>query len=233
MSPGSEFCRCDTNFYRNTSGKHLPCYRPPSAPKNLTVLFVEHDAATITWDASSTDDRSFYSIKCSLCPVNSHFTPSTSIFNATKVTITHLKPSTSYTVQVYSHSNSKDVIGNYSEISFTTKNSIHTDILNVSVEKVTDNKIFLKWEKPPFQTEFYEVRWFLKGSDILDFNKTSYLKTKEIEAIIENLIENTEYGIQIRWKMKDGFGPYSNIAYAFTQNEIHTGNKFIIVIITN
>lgn len=226
LSPGSEFCKCDINFYRNTSGKHLPCYKPPSAPKNLTVLFVDHNTATLAWDTSSTDKNIFYSMRCSLCPANTLFTPSTTIFNETKVTITNLEPSTSYIAQIFSHSNSKDIIGNFSEILFTTKNTVHTDILKVSVEKVSDKTILLKWEKPPFQIEFYEVRWFLKGSDLFDSNKTSSLKTKDIETTIENLLENTEYGMQIRWKTVDGFGPYSNIVYAFTQGEIHTGDIF-------
>ncbi|KAL5289859.1 EPHA5 family protein [Megaselia abdita] len=221
LSPGSEFCKCDTNFYRSTSGKHLPCYRPPSAPKNLTVLFVDHSSATLAWDTYSTDNKIVYSIKCNLCPVNSLFTPSTTTFNETKVTITNLDPSTSYIAQIYSHSSSKELVGNFSEILFTTKSTVSTDILKIFVEKVSDKEIFLKWEKPPFPIDFYEIRWFLKDSDIINSNKTSF-KTKEMETIIKNLSENTEYGVQIRWKTSDGFGPYSNIVYAFTQNGIHT-----------
>lgn len=149
------------------------------------------------------------------------------MFNETKVTITNLEPSTSYIAQIFSHSNSKDGIGNYSEILFTTKNTAFADLLKISVEKVTGKEICLKWESPHFQIEFYEIRWFSKGSDIFDLNKTSSLKTKEMEAVIENLSENTEYGIQIRWKTVDGFGPYSNIVYAFTENEIYTGDNFV------
>lgn len=224
-SPGSEYCKCNTNFYRNTSGKHLPCYRPPSAPKNLTVLFVDHNTVTLTWETSSSDNKLLYSIRCAMCPVNSAYTPSTSPFYETKATITNLEPITSYTVQIVSHSNSKDNIGNFSEILFTTKSTIYTDILKVFVEKVTDNKIFLKWEKPHFQVEFYEVRWFLKGIENVDLNKTTSFNTKEVETVIENLSEDTEYGVQIRWKATDGFGPFSSIVYAFTRSEIHTGDN--------
>lgn len=221
-NPASEFCKCDTNFYRNNSEKHQPCLQPPGSPKNLTVLFVDHSTVILSWDPPIINQNILYSIKCNVCPINSVFQPSANIFNETKITITNLEANSLYIVQVYSHSK-EDIIGNYSEISFTTEYTISTEILKVYIEKVFENEIYLKWDKPLSSIEFYEVKWFIKGGDIFDMNKTSSLRTKELETVIENLLENTEYGFQVRWKTTNGYGPYSNIIYATTQSGIHTG----------
>jgi Eph receptor B1 len=80
------------------------------------------------------------------------------------------------------------------------------------------------WDKP-LQTdspiEAYEVRWFPK-TEVDHMNKTT-LNTKETRALITDLLENTEYGFQIRSKTMNGWGTFSNIVYAQTLQSITPG----------
>lgn len=72
--------------------------------------------------------------------------------------------------------------------------------------------------------EYYEIRWFPK-SELDAVNKTT-LSTKEAKIHITDLIENTEYGFQVRCKTINGFGTYSNIVYATTQQGFSPGKIF-------
>lgn len=82
----------------------------------------------------------------------------------------------------------------------------------------------MSWDKP-LQTdspiEAYEVRWFPK-TEVDHMNKTT-LNTKETKALITDLMENTEYGFQIRSKTMNGWGTFSNIVYAQTVQSIQPG----------
>lgn len=113
----------------------------------------------------------------------------------------------------------------YAEIVFTTESVMLTTVFNLRVVSITSNDASLVWDKPgqsDTPIELYEVRWFPK-SEMETINNTT-LNTKETKAQIYNLIENTEYGFQVRCKTVNGFGSYSNMVYAQTHQSVSTGN---------
>nr|XP_029711913.1 ephrin type-A receptor 3 isoform X7 [Aedes albopictus] len=49
---GSPFCPCLSGHYRHPrDGKHMPCYKPPGPPTNLTLLFIDQTSAILSWNA--------------------------------------------------------------------------------------------------------------------------------------------------------------------------------------
>lgn len=112
----------------------------------------------------------------------------------------------------------------YAEIIFTTESAILSTVFNVRIISTTSTEINLVWDKPvqgDLPVEFYEVRWFPK-TELDGFNKTA-LTTKETRAHIDGLMENTEYGFQVRCKTINGYGSYSNIVYAQTHLSVGSG----------
>lgn len=117
-----------------------------------------------------------------------------------------------------------DMKTEYAEITFTTESAILSTVFNVKIVTITSKEVELQWEKPVHSDspiEFYEVRWFPK-SEVDAINKTTY-STKDTKAVLTDLVENTEYGFQIRCKTVNGWGTYSNIVYAQTLQSITPG----------
>ncbi|KAL9873518.1 ephrin type-B receptor 1-B isoform X3 [Glossina fuscipes] len=293
----SGICNCLPGFYRHPSdGKLTPCYKPPGPPTNLTLLFVDHISAILSWNSPIRDHTEsishhtrtkyitnlVYKVVCSSCSQNVVFTPSSDTFNDTKLTLTNLEPITTYILQIHSMNGVSRIIGNnttsddeesqrletvsspvdgldsetavsgnkegfenmrvstnlahnkpidlsqikteHAEITFTTTESaILSTVGNVHIVSTTNNEVDLAWDKPAqsdSSIEFYEVRWFPKP-EFDAINKTA-LNTKETKAHIENLLEDTEYGFQVRYKTLNGYGTYSNIVYAHTQQSIRS-----------
>ncbi|KAL7726690.1 hypothetical protein ACLKA6_012769 [Drosophila palustris] len=268
---GSPQCKCKQGFYRHpVDGRHMPCYKPPGAPMNLTLLFVDQTSAIISWSAPAKDDSLLangmdkyrsdvvYKIRCTMCSSNVMFNPSTDTFNETKLTLTNLDPVTTYTVQIHAtngitylvengiysnetYSNSEnqynnvstfssinsqqldlnEIKTNHAEIVFTTESVMFSTVFNLRVVSITSKDVDLVWDKPiqsDTPIELYEVRWFPK-SDLDSINKTA-LSTKETKVHITGLIDNTEYGFQVRCKTINGFGSFSNMVYAQTHQSV-------------
>ncbi|XP_043069464.1 ephrin type-B receptor 1-B isoform X3 [Drosophila bipectinata] len=263
---GSPYCKCLPGYFRNPRDKkHMPCYSPPPAPTNLTLLFIDQTSAIISWTAPKknesqfTDDRTkklhsdvVYKIQCKMCNSNVMYNPASDTFTETKVTLSNLEPATIYTVQIHSTNGVSHFINNLSdsspndhtfsnassvnlpldlneintkhaEIVFTTESVQLSTLFNLRILSITNNNANLAWDKPvhsDFPLEFYEVRWFPKHE--LDANNKSSLSTKESNAHIEDLQENTEYGFQVRCKTINGYGSYSSIIYAKTSQPINS-----------
>jgi ephrin-B len=111
--PGSTYCSCLSGYYRHPrDGRHMPCYKPPGPPTNLTLLFIDQTTAILSWNAPqrSADEQMdkkyrsdiVFRVKCSACTSNVVFNPSSETFNDTKLTLTNLEPVTTYTVQIHS-----------------------------------------------------------------------------------------------------------------------------------
>ncbi|XP_050742811.1 ephrin type-B receptor 1-B isoform X6 [Drosophila biarmipes] len=266
----SPFCKCMPGYYRHPSdGRHMPCYSPPSAPTNLTLLFVDQTSAIISWSAPTKNKTNtgktlsnkyhsdiVYKIRCNMCSPNVMYNPSSDTFNETKITLTNLEPVTTYTVQVHAtnsvshltdlsrHPNESSLITtndtpfsnvsfftipldlneiktSHAEIVFTTESVLLSTAFNLRILAITSKDADLEWDKPiqsDSPLEFYELRWFPKLElDVI--NKTA-LNTKETKAHIEGLMENTEYGFQVRCKTINGFGSYSNMIYAQTLQSV-------------
>lgn len=192
-----------------------------------------------------------FKVKCITCANNVVFQPSNEVFNETKLTLTNLEPVTTYTIQIHSingpsytlsnkninftaegtesplkrSGSSIDMKTEYAEISFTTESAIMSTVFNFKIESITSKEVDLSWEKPLHSDspiEYYEVRWFPKAEvDLL--NKTT-LNTKETKVSLTDLMENTEYGFQIRCKTPNGWGTFSNIVYAQTLQSLTPGS---------
>lgn len=272
----SAYCPCKDGYYRHPrDGKHMPCYRPPGPPTNLTLLFMDQTSAILSWNAPkrSLDDQIdkkyrsdiVFKVKCPTCNSNAVFNPSTDTFNDTKLTLTNLEPVTTYTIQVHSmngisysiqsdsnetydstsssddksnshHSSNANPLDEsllkteYAEITFTTESAILSTVFNTRIVGVTSKEVDLVWDKPVHSDspiEFYEVRWFPK-TELDSINKTTF-STKDSKAHIDNLLENTEYGFQVRCKTLNGYGTYSNIVYTQTHQSVSPGTFPLII----
>jgi Eph receptor B1 len=98
------------------------------------------------------------------------------------------------------------------------------------VMAITNKDVELVWDKPLHSDspiEYYEVRWFPKTE--LDTLNNMTLSTKDLKAHISDLLENTEYGFQVRCKTLNGYGTYSNIVYAQTLQNVSLGNGFLSI----
>lgn len=267
---GSSYCACIDGYYRHPRDSlHMPCYRPPSKPTNLTLLFMDQTSAILSWNAPQRPTNELYDskyrsdivfkVKCTACGSNVVFIPATETFNDTKLTINNLESVTTYTIQihalnsisypiytdldgnidanvsdiqnhnVYSIQNAGTVSLNeppseYAEITFTTESAILSMVFNIRIVSITSHEVELAWDNPMHSEvpiESYEVRWFPK-MELDAVNKTT-LSTHEQRAHIDNLLENTEYGFQVRCKTANGFGQYSNIIYGQTHQGVSPG----------
>ncbi|XP_034670480.1 ephrin type-B receptor 1 isoform X4 [Drosophila subobscura] len=136
---GSPFCMCLPGYYRHPrDGRHMPCYSPPAAPTNLTLLFVDQTSAILSWNAPARNESQLvegqgqlhsyrsdvvYKIRCSMCSANVMFNPSTDTFNETKITLTNLDPVTTYTVQIHSTNGISYLVDSILHSNETTANS--------------------------------------------------------------------------------------------------------------
>lgn len=110
----------------------------------------------------------------------------------------------------------------FAEITFTTESAILSMVFNIRIVSITSHEVELAWDNPSeVPIESYEVRWFPK-MELDAVNKTT-LSTHEQRAHIDNLLENTEYGFQVRCKTANGFGQYSNIIYGQTHQGVSPG----------
>lgn len=290
-TPGSAVCACHDGHYRHPrDGRHMPCYKPPGKPVNITLLFVDQTSAIIVWSSpprvdqineAAGDGQRFrndivFRAKCAACTGNVVLSPATDTFNDTKLTLTNLEPVTTYTIQIHTlngvsyvlHASSNETDdsatstgGNqspdehpssqqpaikteYAEFTFTTESAIQSTVFNARILSVTSKEVDLVWERPAHSdspVDFYEVRWFARSTDgaggdqsallmvtlspnniALGANKTT-LSTKEPKAHVDGLLENTEYGFQVRCKTLSGWGTYSQPVYAQTLQSVSPG----------
>ncbi|XP_017468095.1 PREDICTED: ephrin type-B receptor 1-B isoform X2 [Rhagoletis zephyria] len=113
----SGFCKCLPGFYRHPyDGKHMPCYKPPGPPTNLTLLFVDQTSAILSWNTPTKEVSEssphvklnkyrsdvVYKVRCLSCSSNVVYNPASDTFNETKLTLTNLEPVTTYTIQIHS-----------------------------------------------------------------------------------------------------------------------------------
>lgn len=250
----------------------MACHKPPGAPTNLSLLFVDQTSAILSWSPpvklllnQPFKNDIVFKVKCLTCANNVVFNPAGDVFNDTRITLTNLEPVTTYTVQIHSiYGPSYSVSGRnfnssvegtesplkrgnsgnemkteFADITFTTESAIMSTAFNIRIESTTSKEAELSWEKPLHSDspiEYYEVRWFPK-SEVDAVNKTA-VTTKETKVVLTDLMENTEYGFQVRCKTINGWGAYSNILYgqtlqSITPGELKKSRFFILFIILN
>lgn len=240
----------------------MACHKPPGAPKNLSLLFVDQTSAILSWNPPVTKQDSsnqqfkndiVFKVKCSTCANNVVFNPPADIFNETRLSLTNLEPVTTYTVEIHSiygpsysttggkvnftveptesplkRGTSNEMKTEHADITFTTESAVMSTVFNIRIESTSSKEVELSWEKPLHNEspiEYYEVRWFPKA-EVDSVNKTS-VSTKETKVVLTELMENTEYGFQVRCKTATGWGAFSNILYGQTLQSITPGELSI------
>ena len=139
--PGSAFCSCDPGYLRHPrDGAHMPCYKQPKPPANLTLLFADQTSAVLAWSPPVKDSPNvnlanqqfksdiMYRVKCLSCNQHVLFQPSGETFNDTRLQLTNLEPAQSYTVQVHSlNGPSYSVGGTYTNSSVSGDGQLYTE----------------------------------------------------------------------------------------------------------
>lgn len=231
---GSPFCPCLSGHYRHPrDGKHMPCYKPPGPPTNLTLLFIDQTSAILSWNAPQravdeqmdTKYRSdiVFRIKCSACTSNVVFNPSTETFNDTKLTLTNLEPVTTYTVQIHSqhgvsysiNSEGQGAAG-YDNSSFNNNHYHHaTEPPSLSRPSDLDD----------IKTEFAEIT-FTTESAILStvFNvKVISITNKEVDLVWDKPMHSDspiEY-YEVRWFPKSEVDAMNKSVLSTKESKIH------------
>ncbi|XP_076315246.1 ephrin type-A receptor 4-like isoform X2 [Tachypleus tridentatus] len=217
---GSMECRCDENYYRALKDpKHVPCTQPPSAPRNLTVDFVDQSTVVLSWQAPSyvggRTDMS-YRVACDACGNAVSYIPSQQGFNDTKVTISGLNPVTTYRLQIFAENGVSGFSdSHYADVTVTTEASVPSVVSNVHIVSVKNSEIVLAWKPPvdPFtDIDMYEVRYFPRGNE----NNSTAILTKKEKSVFANLKQRTEYGFQVRAKTAHGWGEFSKTIFEIT-----------------
>lgn len=120
---GSSECRCNTGFYRaDIDLRSSPCTKPPSAPQNLTLNFIDQSTIMLSWIKSrflGGRDDIVYRLTCDSCSHGVTYSPSSERFNATSITISGLNPVSRYHFKVYAENGVSEKAGEpeYIEIS--------------------------------------------------------------------------------------------------------------------
>jgi len=228
-------CRCNSGYYRAAKDpRSSPCTQPPSAPQNLTVNFVDQSTVILSWTSPSFlggRGDTVYRVECDACGPSVIYSPSTDIFNDTKITISGLSPVTTYRFQVFSANGVSDMTnepGEYVDITVTTEASVMSaTVNNVRTTSVKASEITLTWDPPftpdadmdsPDHVEMYEVRCFSRHEEI---NATSKMTT-ENRITFTGLRQRTEYGFQVRAKTTHGWGDFSPTVFKTTGQVLGT-----------
>ncbi|XP_038122807.1 ephrin type-B receptor 1 isoform X5 [Culex quinquefasciatus] len=237
---GSPFCPCLSGHYRHPrDGKHMPCYKPPGPPTNLTLLFIDQTSAILSWNAPQravdeqldTKYRSdiVFRIKCSACTSNVVFNPSSETFNDTKLTLTNLEPVTTYTVQIHSQHGvsyllvqesafDKAGAAGYDNTSFNNHYHHATEPPNVRSSSDLDD----------IKTEYAEIT-FTTESAILStvFNvKVISITNKEVDLVWDKPMHADspiEY-YEVRWFPKSEVDAMNKSVLSTKESKAHIGD---------
>ncbi|CAL8143321.1 unnamed protein product [Orchesella dallaii] len=219
---GSAECRCNTGYYRtDTDPRSSPCTKPPSAPQNLTLNFVDQSTVMLSWSIPKFPggrQDTVYRVTCDSCSYGVAYNPNTERFNDTRITISGLNPVSHYHFKVYAENGVTAKAGEpeYVEIRVTTEASVPSSISNVRVGGTGSSEVMLMWEAPedPFnELETFEIRYFMRGRES---NASAVRKGRATNYKFDNLKQKTEYGFQVRAKTVSGWGEFSTVVYKKT-----------------
>ncbi|CAG0888322.1 unnamed protein product [Cyprideis torosa] len=224
-TPGLSECVCDTGYYRApTDPRDTPCTRPPSAPQNLTVNFVDQSTVILSWNPPFNNGGRrdvVFRVRCDACKPGVTFNPDQFRYDAhneTTVTISGLQPVTTYRFQVFAENGVSDQGGPPKDVDLTvtTEAQVSSMVRDVRVVDIKSNEMELAWDPPvePYgvDVELYEVRYFVRGQE----NNSSSVLTTQERSSFPNLTQRTEYGFQVRTKTTHGWGEFSPPVYKTT-----------------
>uniref|UniRef100_A0A336MPK1 CSON003848 protein n=1 Tax=Culicoides sonorensis TaxID=179676 RepID=A0A336MPK1_CULSO len=223
---GSAYCKCIEGYYRHPrDGKHMPCYKPPGPPTNLTLLFIDQTSAILSWNPavrspSEQIDVKYrsnivFKAKCPACSSNVVFNPSTDTFNDTKLTLTNLEPVSTYTVQIHT----------LNGISIEVNPDTGAPLEGASV---TTEAPFARGADPAseeIKTEFAEIT-FTTESTVLStvFNvKVISISSKEVELVWDKPLHSDspiEF-YEVRWFPKSELDAVNKSTLSTKESKIH------------
>ncbi|XP_039967982.1 ephrin type-B receptor 1-B isoform X1 [Bactrocera tryoni] len=246
------FCKCLPGYYRHPhDGKHMPCYKPPGPPTNLTLLFVDQTSVILSWNVpirelsessfslKKTKYRSeiLYKVRCLSCSSNVVYNPASDSFNETKLTLTNLEPVTTYTIQIHSLnglSSLMDTDNNYNDTSEDNKNTAQFGSFNATPENplkstnvkspvsLVNNQAF---DLNQIKTEYAEIT-FKTESAILStvFNVRVVATTsREVDLVWDKSVQS-DYPIEfyeVRWFPKPELDSVNKTAFNTKETRAH------------
>ncbi|XP_014212673.2 ephrin type-B receptor 2-like [Copidosoma floridanum] len=230
MAPDYAFteCRCDPGYYRSAKDpKRYPCTKPPSAPQNLTVNFVDQSTVILSWNSPHVlggREDTTYRVVCDACGSGVKYIPSTEVFNDTKITITGLNAVTTYRFQVFAENGVSHLAGKseYVDITVTTEASVPSLVSNVRITSVKSTELSISWDAPTNDVggdsdlvERYEARCYPRYEDATN---ATVIQTSDLSAAFKGLKPMTEYAVQVRAKTTLGWGEYTPVVFKKTQH---------------
>ncbi|XP_068700595.1 ephrin type-A receptor 4-like isoform X2 [Montipora foliosa] len=209
--------------------KGFNCTEIPSAPKNVTVTFVNQTAIGLTWVLPETaDDKSrvYYDVECwetcnenkdnkcvnRPCDNDVNYIPSKQGINKTQVMITNLSSFVNYKLTIYSRNRVSDLAremhgleGNFALINVITDES-RPGKPEVSVERLSErDAVFVSWtlgDKNGIILN-YNVT-YIRADDMVDRRSVN---TTQMSQHFEGLMAGKAYEFQVYAVNSYGKGP--------------------------
>ncbi|XP_064643190.1 ephrin type-B receptor 1-B-like isoform X2 [Lineus longissimus] len=217
-------CKCIKGYYRSrTDPPSRACARPPTSPRNLTIMYSDERKAMLRWLPPLSDggrNDLFYHVHCWECDGAEKYSPTNSGFNQTSVTIEGLDPSTSYTFAIYARNGisaeSGSDMDHFVMTKITTDAAVPSKVEGVEVLDKGLSHITLAWRKPndKFNVDQYEVKYFPADRA----SNASSIQTEDVQYQFQGLREKTRFGFQVRGKTIKGWGLYSDTLFTTTEN---------------
>ncbi|KAK7789843.1 hypothetical protein R5R35_011236 [Gryllus longicercus] len=236
LESGFAECRCNAQYYRAPKDpKNMPCTQPPSAPRNLTVNFVDQSTVMLSWQPPhflGGRNDTVYRVKCNTSASGVIYSPKTVLFNSTEVRISGLNPVTTYQCQVFAENGVSELSGQSQsvDVTVTTEASVPSTITKVNITNVKSTEITLEWDAPVIGddpevesevVEVYEVRGFPTSNS----SNPIIARTQKQKYTFTGLRQNTDYSFQVRAKTQHGWGEYSKVVSKKTGQVLeHFGN---------
>ncbi|GLG93686.1 Tyrosine-protein kinase Fer [Gryllus bimaculatus] len=236
LESGFAECRCNAQYYRAPKDpKNMPCTQPPSAPRNLTVNFVDQSTVMLSWQPPhflGGRNDTVYRVKCNTSASGVIYSPKTVVFNSTEVRISGLNPVTTYQCQVFAENGVSELSGQSQsvDVTVTTEASVPSTITKVNITNVKSTEITLEWDAPVIGddpevesevVEVYEVRGFPTSNS----SNPIIARTQKQKYTFTGLRQNTDYSFQVRAKTQHGWGEYSKVVSKKTGQVLeHFGN---------
>ncbi|XP_014678676.1 PREDICTED: ephrin type-A receptor 5-like [Priapulus caudatus] len=200
---GSQECECETGFYRAAiDARSSPCTRPPSPPRNLSMVFSDQATVMLSWlppaDTGARDDVR-YRVACDICGGAIHYVPSgppEGNISNTSVQLSGLEQTATYKIFVYAENgvSPQSGVSPFTSITVNTAPFIHSRVSGVTSRNLGDDTLLVSWKKPLLEEiDLYEVKQYLRYS-VLNVTMRQTLSTN---FTFRSLPRSTEYGFQV------------------------------------
>lgn len=222
------------------------CTEIPSAPKNVTVTFVNQTAIGLTWEPPETADdqsRVYYEVECwetcnenkdnkcvnRPCDDDVNYIPSKQGINKTQVMITNLSSFVNYKLTIYSRNRVSDLAremhgleGNFALINVITNES-RPGKPEVSVERLSErDAVFVSWtlrDKNGIILN-YNVT-YIRADDMVDRRSVN---TTQMSQQFEGLMAGKAYEFRVYAVNSYGKGPTGVTSFSL-QNVVRVGGN--------